>query len=93
MTNNRKWSECLILHNNIDKNTFYQVFIFFWDTLYQMGHCNHFDNTPVQFTIYGLLTQGQSRTNNVPCVYNAKDLRDLASSLKSALINFIDLPL
>ena len=51
------------------------------------------DNTAVQLTIYGLLTQGQSRTNNVPYVYYGKDLRGLVNSLKSALKNFIDLPL
>ena len=63
------------------------------------GHCFFLmimvfkPNTPVQFTIYVPLTQGQSRTNNVPCVYYAKDLRGLVNSLKSALMNFIDLPL
>ena len=47
-------------------------------------------NTPVQFIIYGLLTQGQSRTNKVPFVYYAKELRGLVNSLKSALMNLID---
>ena len=51
------------------------------------------NTTPIQYAIYGFLTHGQNRTNKVPCVYYAKDLRGLVNSFMSALMNFIDLPL
>ena len=57
---------------------------------------NAYFNTPAQLfmlTIYGLLIQGQSKTNNVPCSHYAKDLRGLVNSLKPALMNFTHLPL